>query len=407
MLHVHSENVEENQKQIQEESQKEKCAGEIEQQQQKLSNVVPYHLPFLSGCRSVDNFSKLNRIEEGTYGVVFRAKEKHTGEIVALKKVKMDREKEGFPITSLREISLLMTFKHPNIVDVKEIVVGKKLDSIFIVMEFVEHDLKDLMNEMKADTRFLTSEVKCLMQQLLSGVAYLHENWIIHRDLKTSNLLYSNQGILKIADFGMAREYGSPLKPYTSLVVTLWYRAPEILLGAKTYTSAIDIWSVGCIFAELLTKEPLLPGRSELDQLDKIFKLLGTPNESVWPGWTKLSATRKMHFTTQSANHLRQRIPFVTEACCDLLQRMLCFDPAKRISASDALQHPYFRESPRAKDPALMPTWPSVHDGSIKKRRRSSVEEEELRQKILMLERSDTERFAHFKDRAYEFKLKF
>lgn len=139
------------------------------------------HLPALSGCRSVDNFEKLNRVEEGTYGVVYKARDRGTGEIVALKKIKMDREKEGFPITSLREIRVLMTYKHPNVVDVREIVVGKKLENIFIVMEFLDHDLRALMEEMKEDTRFLTSEVKCLMIQLLSGVAHLHDNWIVHR----------------------------------------------------------------------------------------------------------------------------------------------------------------------------------------------------------------------------------
>jgi cell division cycle 2-like protein len=160
------------------------------------------HLGWLTGCRSVDCYQKLNRVQEGTYGVVYRAQEKTTGEIVALKRVKMEREREGFPITSLREIKILMSYKHPNIVDVKEIVVGSKLDHIYIVMEFLDHDLKGLMEEMKPDTRFLASEVKCLMLQLLSAVNHLHKNWILHRDLKTSNLLFNNKGILKVADFG-------------------------------------------------------------------------------------------------------------------------------------------------------------------------------------------------------------
>jgi cell division cycle 2-like protein len=176
----------------------------------------------LQGCRSVDEFERLNKINEGTYGVVFRAKDKKTGEIVALKKVKMEKEKEGFPLTSLREINILLSFHHPFIVDVKEVVVGSSLDSIFMVMEYMEHDLKGLMEAMRQP--FSQSEVKCLMLQLLEGVKYLHDNWVLHRDLKTSNLLLNNKGELKICDFGLARQYGSPLKPYTSLVVTLWYR---------------------------------------------------------------------------------------------------------------------------------------------------------------------------------------
>lgn len=176
----------------------------------------------LQGCRSVDEFERLNKIDEGTYGVVYRAKDKKTGEIVALKKVKMEKEREGFPLTSLREINILLSFHHPSIVDVKEVVVGSNLDSIFMVMEYMEHDLKGLMEAMKQP--FSQSEVKCLMLQLLEGTKYLHDNWVLHRDLKTSNLLLNNRGELKICDFGLARQYGSPLKPYTHLVVTLWYR---------------------------------------------------------------------------------------------------------------------------------------------------------------------------------------
>lgn len=176
----------------------------------------------LQGCRSVDEFERLNKIDEGTYGVVYRARDKKTGEIVALKKVKMEKEREGFPLTSLREINILLSFHHPTIVDVKEVVVGSNLDSIFMVMEYMEHDLKGLMETMKQP--FSQSEVKCLMLQLLDGIKYLHDNWVLHRDLKTSNLLLNNRGELKICDFGLARQYGSPLKPYTHLVVTLWYR---------------------------------------------------------------------------------------------------------------------------------------------------------------------------------------
>ncbi|XP_077227264.1 cyclin-dependent kinase G-2-like isoform X2 [Tasmannia lanceolata] len=256
----------------------------------------PRSINMLQGCRSVDEFERLNKIDEGTYGVVYRARDKKSGEIVALKKVKMEKEREGFPLTSLREINILLSFHHPSIVDVKEVVVGGNLDSIFMVMEYMEHDLKGLMEMMKQP--FHPSQVKCLMLQLLEGVKYLHDNWVLHRDLKTSNLLLNNRGELKICDFGLSRQYGSPLKPYTHLVVTLWYRAPELLLGAKQYSTAIDMWSLGCIMAELLTKEPLFSGKTEFDQLDKIFKTLGTPNEKIWPGFVKLPGV-KVNFVKQ------------------------------------------------------------------------------------------------------------
>lgn len=177
----------------------------------------------LQGCRSVFEYEKLNKINEGTYGVVYKAKDKKTGEIVALKKVKMDidRDNDGFPLSSLREINILLSFNHPSVVNVKEVVMDD-LDSIFMVMEYMEYDLKGLMEVMTRP--FSTSEVKWLMLQLLEGVEYLHENWVLHRDLKTSNILLSKEGELKICDFGMSRQYGSPMKPYTPLVVTLWYR---------------------------------------------------------------------------------------------------------------------------------------------------------------------------------------
>ncbi|PHZ16920.1 Pkinase-domain-containing protein [Rhizopus microsporus ATCC 52813] len=317
--------------------------------------------PYLRECRHVDSYERLNHIEEGSYGIVFRAKDKETGDIVALKKLKLELANGGFPVTSLREIHALMNIKHPNIVNVREIVVGNHMDQVFIVMDFIEHDLKGLMQDMRAP--FLQSEIKTLMIQLLSAVALMHDNWIIHRDLKTSNLLLNNRGEIKVADFGLARKYGSPMGHMTQLVVTLWYRAPELLLGAKEYTTAIDMWSVGCIFAELLNNEPLLPGRSELDQLDKIFKLLGRPSEEIWPGYSELPHAKNISPAYQPYSTLRSKFTNLTQAGLDLLSKLLTYDPAKRITAEQALKHPYFSESPAPKDPALFPTWPSKGSG--------------------------------------------
>ncbi|XP_062363471.1 cyclin-dependent kinase 11B isoform X7 [Cinclus cinclus] len=239
----------------------------------ELKQELPKYLPALQGCRSVEEFQCLNRIEEGTYGVVYRAKDKKTDEIVALKRLKMEKEKEGFPITSLREINTILKAQHLNIVTVREIVVGSNMDKIYIVMNYVEHDLKSLMETMKQP--FLPGEVKTLMIQLLRGVKHLHDNWILHRDLKTSNLLLSHSGILKVGDFGLAREYGSPLKPYTPVVVTLWYRAPELLLGAKTERGWLgDRWilSLGILMWSVLMDLLWIVAKSHLWQLD--FKCL-------------------------------------------------------------------------------------------------------------------------------------
>ncbi|KAJ6721617.1 CYCLIN-DEPENDENT KINASE G-2-LIKE [Salix viminalis] len=344
----------------------------------------------LQGCRSVDEFERLNKIDEGTYGVVYRARDKKTGEIVALKKVKMEKEREGFPLTSLREINILLSFHHPSIVDVKEVVVGSNLDSIFMVMEYMEHDLKGLMESMRQP--FSQSEVKCLMLQLLEGTKYLHDNWVLHRDLKTSNLLLNNRGELKICDFGLARQYGSPLKPYTHLVVTLWYRAPELLLGAKQYSTAIDMWSLGCIMAELLSKEPLFNGKTEVDQLDKIFRILGTPNETIWPGFSKLPGV-KVNFVKHQYNLLRKKFPatsftgspVLSDSGFDLLNKLLTYDPEKRITAEAALNHDWFREVPLPKSKDFMPTFPAQHaqDRRLRRIMKSPDPLEEQRRKEL------------------------
>ncbi|XP_077941233.1 cyclin-dependent kinase 11B isoform X7 [Gasterosteus aculeatus] len=333
----------------------------------ELKKELPKYLPALQGCRSVEEFQCLNRIEEGTYGVVYRAKDKKTDEIVALKRLKMEKEKEGFPITSLREINTILKAQHPNIVTVREIVVGSNMDKIYIVMNYVEHDLKSLMETMKQP--FLPGEVKTLMIQLLRGVRHLHDNWILHRDLKTSNLLLSHKGILKIGDFGLAREYGSPLKPYTPVVVTLWYRSPELLLGAKEYSTAVDMWSVGCIFGELLTQKPLFPGKSEIDQINKIFKDLGSPSEKIWPGYGELPAVKKMTFTEYPYNHLRKRFgALLSDQGFDLMNKFLTYCPSKRILSDEGLKHEYFREKPLPIEPSMFPTWPAKSEQQRVKR---------------------------------------
>jgi len=321
----------------------------------------PTYFPAIMGCRDVRDFQWLNKIEEGTYGVVYRAKDIRTNEIVALKRLKMEKEKEGFPITSLREINTLLKAQHPNIVTVREIVVGSNMDKIYIVMDYVEHDLKSLMETMKEP--FLAGEVKTLMIQLLRGVNHLHDNWILHRDIKASNLLLSHKGILKIGDFGLAREYGSPLKSYTPIVVTLWYRAPELLLGGKEYKCAIDLWSVGCVFAELLLMKPLFPGKSEIDQINRIFKELGTPNDKIWPGppaYSEYSMVKKTNFASHPYNVLRARFGATfTDKGFNILNRFLTYDPKRRITAEEALVHEYFEESPLPVDPSMFPTWPA------------------------------------------------
>lgn len=219
---------------------------------------------------------------------------------------------------------------------------------------------------------FLASEVKTLLRQLVSGVSYLHDNWILHRDLKTSNLLLNNRGQLKIADFGMARYVGDPAPQLTQLVVTLWYRAPELLLGATTYGRAVDMWSVGCIFGELLTREPLLQGRNEVDELSKIFELCGIPTDETWPSFRRLPNARSLRLPKSSPGSIiRARFPLLTAAGVALLNGLLTLDPERRLSAKEVLAHEYFRQDPRPKQEAMFPTFPSKA-GQERRRRRDT-----------------------------------
>ncbi|KAL7955395.1 serine threonine protein kinase [Trichoderma compactum] len=316
--------------------------------------------------RSVDNYDKLNDIEEGTYGWVARATELATGRVVALKRLKLEAgDPNGLPVTGLREIQILQNCRHRNVVSLEEVVVGNDVskpdNSIFLVLEFVEHDLKSILQDMPEP--FLSSEVKRLLLQLTSGVAYLHQHYILHRDLKTSNLLLSNRGLLKIADFGMARYVGDPRPKLTQLVVTLWYRAPELLLGTRTYDAAVDMWSVGCIMGELITREPLLQGSNEVDQISKVFELCGVPTEDSWPGFRRLPNARSLRLPKQSplasGSVIRARFPNLTAAGASLLNSLLALDPEKRPSAKEMLEHEYFRQDPKPKPESLFPTFPS------------------------------------------------
>jgi cell division cycle 2-like protein len=292
-------------------------------------------------CRSVENFTKILKIEEGTYGIVYKAKDKTTGEIVALKMLKLDREEEGFPITALREIHTLKRCKHKNIVDLREVVVGKDRKSIFIVMEYVENDLKTLLYQQPHP--LTVKEIRKMMNQLLEAAYEMHSNWIIHRDLKATNLLVTSNGEIKVADFGLARNFGSPLRPMTPLVVTLWYRCQELLLGEQKYSSAVDMWSIGCIFAEMIFNAPLFPGKSEIDQISKIIHILGTPNEQIWPGYSKLPHS-KMISIKQPYSYLKEKCKSIDEIGFDLLSRLLTYCPEKRITAEQALKHEFFNE---------------------------------------------------------------
>jgi serine/threonine protein kinase len=217
----------------------------------------------------MEKFQKVEKIGEGTYGVVYKAKDLTSGRIVALKKIRIEADDEGVPSTAMREISLLKELSsHPNVVHLHDVI--HQNNKLYLVFEFVDQDLKKCMESMPNSMEIF--QVKSYLYQLLAGIAFCHANRVLHRDLKPQNLLIDSYGNLKLADFGLARAFGIPIRSYTHEVVTLWYRAPEILLGAKQYSTPVDTWSIGCIFAEMVNKQPLFPGDSEIDELFRIFR---------------------------------------------------------------------------------------------------------------------------------------
>jgi cyclin-dependent kinase len=258
-----------------------------------------------------------------------------TGEIVALKRIRLEAEDEGIPGTAIREIALLKELQHPNIVRLYDVEhTDRKLTLVF---EYLDYDLKKYLDQVEGGLE--TATLASFLYQLCRGIAACHHAKVLHRDLKPQNLLINREGDLKLADFGLARAFGIPVRNYTHEVVTLWYRAPDVLMGNKRYSTPVDTWSIGCIFAEMHNGRPLFPGANEGDQLDLIFRALGTPDASVFPDIASLPDYKPAGYRAcprpESLTHL---VPGLSAEGVDLLQKFLIFDPAKRITAAAALE---------------------------------------------------------------------
>jgi serine/threonine protein kinase len=294
----------------------------------------------------VAQYRELNAIGTGAYGTVYRAEDLKRNEIVAMKKVRIALTEDGVPMSVLREISLLRhlgKYSHPNIVRLVDICHGERKPGdremvLYLVFEHMDQDLAVYL-ERCPGPGLAPDRIKDLMWQLLCGIDFLHSHRIVHRDIKPQNVLLGRDSCLKLADFGLARIYDFNAL-LTSTVVTLWYRAPEVLLGT-TYATPVDIWSAGCILAELFTRKPLFPGQYEVDQLGKIFEVIGTPVETDWP---EESSVLRSNFSYARGRGVAGILAEFDPQATDLLSKMLTFQPSLRITAAEALAHPYFAD---------------------------------------------------------------
>ncbi|KAH8817606.1 kinase-like domain-containing protein [Flagelloscypha sp. PMI_526] len=353
-----------------------------------------------TGVGSMDDYELLTKVGEGTFGEVHKALHKLSGDMVALKRILMHNEKDGMPITALREIKILKALKHPNILEVRDMIVTRSTEkeplSVYMVSTYMDHDLAGLLENERV--KLMPSQIKLYMQQLMYGMAHMHANKILHRDLKAANLLISNNGTLKIADFGLARAWDghknaissrwvgyirrekqrssqNSEKMLTNCVVTRWYRPPELLLGAREYGGEVDMWGIGCVLAEMFMRKPIFMGSTDAEQLDKIFEQCGTPTSLEWPGWDELpqdatggnGGVKKHLWGPAGSSHgYPRRIKNIYSALgietVDLLDKLLLLNPNKRITAKEALDHAYFWTDPLPADPATLQTYEASHE---------------------------------------------
>ncbi|CAJ1956588.1 unnamed protein product [Sphenostylis stenocarpa] len=306
--------------------------------------------------RSADTFERFGKIGQGTYSSVYKARDLTHQKIVALKRVRFDNFDAESVKFMAREILVLRRLDHPNIIKLEGLITSQTSRSLYLVFEYMEHDLTGLASS--PNIRFSEPQVKCYMQQLLSGLNHCHSRGVLHRDIKGSNLLIDNNGTLKIADFGLANFIDPHHKvPLTSRVVTLWYRPPELLLGASNYGVAVDLWSTGCILGELYSGRPILPGKTEVEQLHRIFKLCGSPSEDYW------HKLRSPHSTVFRPPHHYRRCVAETfkeypSAATRLIETLLALDPTLRGTAATALKSEFFSTEPLPCDPSSLPKYP-------------------------------------------------
>ncbi|KAD3641997.1 hypothetical protein R6Q59_004616 [Mikania micrantha] len=335
--------------------------------------------------RRADTFEKLDKIGQGTYSNVYKARDLISNKIVALKRVRFDNKDLESVIFMAREILILRRLDHPNIIKLEGLITSRTSCSLYLVFEYMEHDLTGLVT--LPGIKFTEPQVKCYMKQLLNGLDHCHNRGVLHRDIKGSNLLIDNNGILKIADFGLANFFKqNQVVPLTSRVVTLWYRPPELLLGATHYGVGVDLWSAGCILGELYASKPIMPGRTEVEQLHRIFKLCGSPSDSYWIK-SKLPHSTAFKPVQTYKRRILEVFKDFPPAAIGLMQTLLAIDPEQRGTAALALESEFFTAKPHACDPSSLPQYPPSKEIDAKKREEEFKRQREARANGQMLDK--------------------
>lgn len=317
------------------------------------------------------SYEKLEKIGEGTFATVYvgtaKARDPKRGDKVqsiAIKRIKYGQFIDGLDISAIREIKYLKELHHPNVIDLID-VVSMKGGGLNLILEFLDSDLEMIIKNRRVV--FSGADIKSWMMMMFRGLNHCHSSYILHRDLKPNNLLLAKDGTLKIADFGLARLYGDPNVSMTSQVVTRWYRAPELLLGAKHYGHAVDIWSTGCIFAELMLRTPYFAAETDLGQLKVIMSARGTPTEAEWPFMKQLPDY--FPFNVYEATPLRQIFTAAGDDALDLLEKLLLYNPLARLSSEEALRHEYFTNLPRPTTTSKLPRHIAAKEDNSSKRK--------------------------------------
>lgn len=363
---------------------------------------------------SAEQYENIIQVGEGTYGKVYKARDKsNERRYVALKCIIMDKEKEGFPLTALREIMILKNLKHPNLINLIEIVSTKqskdKISNVYLVFEYMEHDMAGLL---KNKISFKEMTIKSIFYQILMGVNHLHKNNIIHRDIKSANILINKNGEIKVGDFGLARRVNPdiPLEKnkFTNKVVTLWYRAPEILLGARNYSYSSDIWSLGCMFLEIIYGSPIFKGQCEKSQIQSIFEKCGSPIE-VLPNKFNKNEEKEVLITKETIQinkelknywsnvskydlyyHFKPNLDYPSifnnlfenicpsPSCFDLISKMLILNPEYRYTCEELLSHEYFSEEPTMDSSEFKGIINETHEFHIRKNNMENAQNQQI-----------------------------